>query len=89
MEHLQGMPVLPRHPGGRQVNRLARDPRMRPTLHIKNSKDTKKELTESRKNRYNKFDLVEAPGTRWEPGVEGTPEKLISMSAEGARPYPG
>ena len=63
MEHLQGMPVLPRHPGGRQVNRLARDPRMRPTLHIKNSKETKKELTGSCKSCYNKSDLVEAPGT--------------------------
>ena len=47
------------------------------------------ELTESANSRYNKIDLVEAPGTRWEPGVEGTPEKLISMSAEGARPHSG
>lgn len=45
-------------------------------------------MTDPRNSRYNKLNLVEAPGTRWEPGVEGTPEKLISMSAEGARPYP-
>ena len=47
------------------------------------------ELTESANSRYNKSDLVEAPGTHGEPGVEGTPEKLISMSAEGARPHSG
>ena len=61
---------------------------LRGPAHIKNTGDTEMELTESANSRYNKSDLVEAPGTHGEPGVEGTPEKLISMSAEGARPYP-